>query len=221
MRTMIGLMPGPDSPPNLLPIAGRNVSVFILSPRIVFDTTSASAPARSAALATATTSPAFGDNFTHIGLLVVARMSFTTLYVCSSCRAKLPPLGSRVGQEILTSSTSIADLATSRAMASKSSIVVAEIEPTSGGARRRIAGAVFARHGLGDERAEPVQIHDLGEVGRETSRGRHDRIFQHHRTDFDAHIYHPTASCMSKTGPSIQTRRNSCLPPTSKVRTQT
>src|SRR6516165_5431091 len=81
MRMMIGFMPGPDSPPNLLPIAGRNVSVLILSPRIVFDTTNASAPARSAALATATTSPALGDNFTHIGLSVVARMSFTTLYV--------------------------------------------------------------------------------------------------------------------------------------------
>ena len=46
---MIGLMPGPDKPPNLLPIAGRNVSVLILSPNIVFATTSALAPARSAA----------------------------------------------------------------------------------------------------------------------------------------------------------------------------
>src|SRR5215831_1549568 len=136
MRTMIGLIPGQDSPPNLLPIAGRNVSVLIFRPRIVFDTTSASAPARSAALATATTSPALGDNFTHIGFSVVARINFTTLYVCSSCRAKLPPLGSRVGQEMLTSSTSIADLATSRAIASKSSMVVAEIEPTKGGVKR-------------------------------------------------------------------------------------
>src|SRR5689334_20216517 len=133
---MIGFIPGPDNPPNLLPIAGRKVSVLIFNPKIVFDTTSALAPARSAALATATTSPALGDNFTQTGLSVVARMSFTTLYVCSSCSAKLPPLGSRVGQEMLTSSTSIADFATSRAMASKSSIVVAEIEPTSGGVKR-------------------------------------------------------------------------------------
>ncbi len=126
-------MPGPDKPPNLLPIAGRNVSVLILSPRIVFATTSALAPARSAALATATTSPAFGDSLTQTDLSVVARISRTTFSVCSSCRAKLPPLGSRVGQEIFTSSTSMSDLATSRAMASKSSMVVAEIEPTSGG----------------------------------------------------------------------------------------
>ena len=49
MRTMIGLMPGPDKPPNLLPIAGRNVSVSIFNPKIVFATTSASAPPPSGA----------------------------------------------------------------------------------------------------------------------------------------------------------------------------
>src|SRR5262249_61295931 len=125
MRTMIGLIPGPDSPPNLLPIAGRNVSVLIFRPRIVFDTTSASAPARSAALATATTSPALGDNFTHIGFSVVARMILTTLYVCSSCSPKLPPLGARGGQQILTSRTPSADLPTSRAHAAKSAMLVA------------------------------------------------------------------------------------------------
>jgi hypothetical protein len=37
---------------------------------------------------------------------------------------------------MLTSRTSISDPLTSRAMASKSSIVVAEIEPTSGGVNR-------------------------------------------------------------------------------------
>ena len=78
MRTMIGLMPGPDKPPNLLPIAGRNVSVLIFSPRIVLATTNASAPARSAACATVTISPALGDSFTQTGFSVVARMSLTT-----------------------------------------------------------------------------------------------------------------------------------------------
>ncbi len=71
-------MPGPDKPPNLLPMAGRNVSVSILSPRMVLATTSASAPARSAACATVTMSPALGDSFTQMGLAVVARMSFIT-----------------------------------------------------------------------------------------------------------------------------------------------
>ena len=38
---------------------------------------------------------------------------------------------------------------------------------------------------------------------------------------FTRHVYHPTASCRSNTGPSMQTRRSSFLPSTSKVRTQT
>ena len=53
------------------------------------------------------------------------------------------------------------------------------------------------------------------------ARGRHDRIFQLDAADFDGEIYHPTHSCRSNTGPSMQTRRNSLWPSTSKVRTQT
>src|SRR3984893_14782480 len=70
MRTMMGFTPGPEMPPNLLRIAGRNVSMLILSPRMVLEMTSASAPAASAALAIATTSPAFGDSLHHTGLSV-------------------------------------------------------------------------------------------------------------------------------------------------------
>src|SRR5262249_23525575 len=102
MRTMIGLMPGPERPPNLLPIAGRKLLTSFLGPRMVFDTPSASAPAASAALAMATTSPALGESLHQIGLSVVLRMRLMTLNVCSSCSAKLPPLGSRVGHEMLT-----------------------------------------------------------------------------------------------------------------------
>src|SRR5258708_35502436 len=109
MRTMIGLMPGPESPPNLLPIAGRKLLTSILRPRMVFDTTSASAPAASAALAMATTSPALGESLHQIGLSVVLRGRVMTLYVCSSCSAEVPPFGSRLGHELLTSSASISD----------------------------------------------------------------------------------------------------------------
>src|SRR5439155_788394 len=151
MRTMIGLMPGPERPPNLLPIEGRKVLTSILSPRIVFDTTSASAPAASAALAMATTSPAL-------------------------------------------------DL---------------------GHARRRIAGAKFARDGLCDQSAQPVQIDHLCKIGREASRRGHDRVLERHAPDLHAHVYHPTASWRSNTGPSMHTRRSSFLPLTSKVRTHT
>ena len=46
---------------------------------MVFETTSASAPAASAALAIATTSPALGESFAHTGFLVWARMPVITL----------------------------------------------------------------------------------------------------------------------------------------------
>ena len=90
-----------------------------------------------------------------------------------------------------------------------------------GHARRRIAVAMPARHGLAHERAEPVDIHHLRKVGRECARCRHDRVLERHAPDPHAHVYHPTASCRSNTGPSMQTRRSSFLPSTSKVRTQT
>src|SRR5260221_178416 len=117
MRTMIGLMPGPESPPNLLPIAGRKLLTSILRPRMGFDTTSASAPAASAALAMATTSPALGESLHQIGLSVVLRMRLMTFNVCSSCSAKFPPFGSRVGHELLTWRASISGPLTSRALA--------------------------------------------------------------------------------------------------------
>src|SRR5258705_6215074 len=133
-------MPGPGGPSTWWLVGGGNLLASIWSRRMVFDTTSASAPAASAALAMATTSPALGESLHQIGLSVVLRMRLMTLNVCSSCSAKLPPFGSRVGHEILTSRTSISDPLTSRAMASKSSIVVAEIEPTSGGEKRLYSG---------------------------------------------------------------------------------
>ena len=90
-----------------------------------------------------------------------------------------------------------------------------------GDARRRVAVAMAARHGLADQRAEPVDVHHLRQVGRERARGRHDRVLERHAPDLHGHVYHPTASCRSNTGPSMQTRRSSFLPSTSKVRTQT
>ena len=132
----MGLMPGPDMPPNLLPMAGRKVSVSIFSPRMVLDTTKASAPAFSAALAMATMSPALGDSLAHSGFSVAARMPVSTSKACSSCSAKLPPPGARVGQEMLTSITSTPGTLTSLAMAAKSSAVSAEMLATSGGVNR-------------------------------------------------------------------------------------
>src|SRR5579883_3339824 len=213
MRTMIGLMPGPDKPPNLLPMAGRKVSVLIFRPKMVLATTSALAPARSAACATVTISPALGDSLTHTGLSVVARMSLTTSWVCSACRAKLPPFETPVVrylmlEEILDALGRQPDRIDHAAL-------------DLGGARRRITGAVLARDGFCHHGAKPVDVHHLGEIGGKATGARHDRVLQFDGADFDAHIYHPTASCISNTGPSMQTRRNSFLPLTSNVRTQT
>src|SRR5207245_10829188 len=97
MRTMIGLMPGPESPPNLLPIAGRNVLMSILRPRIVFDTTSASAPASSADLAMATTSQELGECLHKIGLFLVWRLRLMSLIVRSLLLAQIPPFGLCIG----------------------------------------------------------------------------------------------------------------------------
>ena len=72
-------MPGPDIPPNLLPIAGRKVSVLIFRPSSVFEMVSASAPAFSAALAIGSMSPALGESFAHSGLSVARRTRPTTV----------------------------------------------------------------------------------------------------------------------------------------------
>src|SRR5258706_457757 len=63
---------------SLVPMAGRKVSMLIFRPRIVLETTSASAPPSSAARPMATTSPALGESFTQTGLLVAARISLVT-----------------------------------------------------------------------------------------------------------------------------------------------
>ena len=90
-----------------------------------------------------------------------------------------------------------------------------------GDARRRIADAIFARHRLGDQRAEAVDVHHLGKLGRERARGGHDRVLERDAPDPDRHVYHPIASCRSNTGPSMQTRRSTFSPSTSNVFTHT
>jgi hypothetical protein len=69
------LSAGDTSPPNLLPRAGRKLSVRILSDRKVLAITRQSAPAVSAAFAIETMSPALGESFTHSGFLVLARIA--------------------------------------------------------------------------------------------------------------------------------------------------
>ena len=61
---------------------------------------------------------------------------------------------------------------------------------------------------------EEFKIEYAGEILGKRAGRRHDRIPEHERSDSDleAHLlrlrrrYHPSASCMSNTGPSLQTR---------------
>src|SRR5262249_30590445 len=90
-----------------------------------------------------------------------------------------------------------------------------------GHARRRIAHPRLAADGLGDQRAEPVEIDDVVVFPGERAGRRLHRILQRDVADLDGEIYHPTASCMLKTGPPRPPRLSTRWPPPSKVRTQT
>ena len=90
-----------------------------------------------------------------------------------------------------------------------------------GHARRRIAEPRLAADGLGDQRAEPVEIDDVVVFPGERAGRRLHRILQRDVADLDREIYHPTASCILNTGPSRQTRLSTRLPSTSNVRMQT
>src|SRR5882724_9304273 len=68
---------------------------------------------------------------------------------------------------------------------------------------------------------EPVEIDDVVVFPGKRAGGRLHRILQGDVADLDGEIYHPTASCILKTGPSRQTRLSTRLPSTSNVRTQT
>src|SRR4029079_4805447 len=90
-----------------------------------------------------------------------------------------------------------------------------------GHARRRIAETRLAAGGLGDQRTETVEIDDVVVFPGKRAGRRLHRVLQRDVADLDGEIYHPTASCMLKTGPSRQTRLSTRLPSTSKVRTHT
>src|SRR5438045_6133964 len=73
MWTAIGRMAGPDRPPLPVPRIGRRLCTSMRIPSTVLMAVSASAPASSAARATATTSGAFGVSFKMIGISVEGR----------------------------------------------------------------------------------------------------------------------------------------------------
>src|SRR6185312_12382464 len=85
-----------------------------------------------------------------------------------------------------------------------------------GHARRRVAEPRLAADGLGNQRAEPVEVDDVVVFPGKRAGRRLDRVLQRDVADLDGEVYHPTASCMLNTGPSRQTRLSTRLPSTSK-----
>ena len=73
MRTAIGLMAGPESPPVPKEMRGRAVSGSIAMPTKVLTSERMSAPASRAACADSTRSGALGESLTISGLPVAAR----------------------------------------------------------------------------------------------------------------------------------------------------
>ena len=78
MRTAMGRIAGPLSPPTMFDRRGRRVSTSMAIARNVFTSDTASAPASSAALAIELMSVTFGVSFGMTGSVVTARTARTT-----------------------------------------------------------------------------------------------------------------------------------------------
>src|SRR5580692_1931742 len=129
----MGLIAGQDRPPMILPRQGLKVSRSMAIARMVLATTSASAPASSAARATSGRSPVFGVNFTQSGNDVAARRWRTTDSVEEARIANALPSSSILGHEMLASIAATPARVNSLARRAKSSAVGADMLTTSGG----------------------------------------------------------------------------------------
>ena len=132
MRTTIGRIAGPDRPPVTLPSFGRWLSISTAMARKVLATTSASAPAASAARPISAMSVTLGDSFAQIGSDVRRRIAATARSVDWTSLAKAWPSASRLGQEILTSIAATPGRLTSSARLAKPATVGADMLTTSG-----------------------------------------------------------------------------------------
>ena len=132
MRTTMGRIAGPDRPPVMLPSLGRWLSISTAMARKVLATTSASAPAASAARAISAMSVTLGDSFTQRGREVRRRIAATARSVEATSLAKALPSSSRLGQEMLASIAATPGRLTSSASSAKPATVGAEMLTTSG-----------------------------------------------------------------------------------------
>src|SRR5262245_3250592 len=107
MRSVIGRIAGPESPPVMVWILGLNVSVSMAIPRNVFATVNASAPASSAARASSEMSVTFGESLMITGLRERALSMLTSCRVNSGLWPKTIPPCLVFGQEMLISYAAI------------------------------------------------------------------------------------------------------------------
>src|SRR5207244_11303504 len=132
MRTITGRMAGPDRPPITLPSLGLRVSVSIDMPSSVLATTSASAPASSAARAISAMSATLGVSLAQIGTRAERLISQIARCVSFADMAKARPSASMFGQEMLASIAATPGSDNASQAAANSSAVSAETLATSG-----------------------------------------------------------------------------------------
>ena len=104
MRTAIGRIAGPLSPPTMFVSFGRRVWTSIAIARNVLTSEMASAPASSAARANDATSVTFGVSFGITGRRVTLRTALTTSCVPGRLQPNLMPPSLMFGQEMFSSS---------------------------------------------------------------------------------------------------------------------
>ena len=164
MRTAIGRIAGPLSPPTMFVSFGRRVCTSIAIARNVLTSEMASAPASSAALAKDATSVTFGVSLGITGRRVTLRTALTTSCVPGRLQPNWMPPSLMFGQEMF-SSIACTPSASDRMRATStysSSVVPQMLTMTTARARAQLGQA------LGDEpvHADALQADGVQHAGR-------------------------------------------------------
>ena len=156
-RSATGRMPGPLTPPPTAPSAGRRASTSMARPRIVLTSTSALAPAPSAAPATSTRSGVLGLSLAHSGRPAARQASTTSAVARAEC-ANIRDRSSRFGQLALTSTAATSAPASASAAAANSSTVRPQSDATTVAPRACSAGRCRSRHAATPGPARPTEL---------------------------------------------------------------
>ena len=119
----MGLMAGPDKPPEVLPRTGRRLCASMAMPMTVLITARASLPASTHRRAFSAMSVWFGDSLAISGLSVARRQASTTRADMAGSLPKLTPPASIFGQEMLISMASMGESSKRRVTSAYSATV--------------------------------------------------------------------------------------------------